>query len=295
MKRDNEEARRALNLYQRALDIARAGAIHDQIYYHAINVAFLQFVAFDNASHAREMAKLALEHCRLAPPAYWNTATQAEAHLYLGDTNKALALYRKAIDQAPENWMTISSGLQAGHIAIKLNDRGLADQLDAIFTPGSRKASKIFVSYSHRDSAWLERFRKIVAPYVKSANAELELWTDRHIQAGDRWFAEITEALDSSGVAVLFVSADFLASDFIMRHELPAIMKAAKDGTMRLLWVYLSPAAVDAVELVNFQAAHDVSRPLAALAPHEQDQVLLDVARQVKMAALGATKRFTAS
>jgi hypothetical protein len=56
-------------------------------------------------------------------------------------------------------------------------------------------------------------------------------------------------------------------------------MKAGEDGTMRLFWVYLSPAGTDAVNLNRFQAAHDISRPLASLAPHEQDQVLLDVAR----------------
>jgi len=64
---------------------------------------------------------------------------------------------------------------------------------------------------------------------------------------------------------------------------------------MRLLWVYLSPAAIDAVNLDRFQAAHDTSRPLAGLEPHEQDQVLLDVARKAKAAALGATGRFLAS
>jgi hypothetical protein len=293
-QRKDAEARRALDLYQQALGIARTdhSKPHDQIYYHAINVTFLQFVAFDNTGDALEMATLALEHCQLAPPAYWNTATQAEAHLYLGDTNKALELYRQAINQAPEDWMAISSGLQAGRIAIKLRDKNLAEGLEAIFTPGARKASKIFVSYSHRDSAWLERFHKIIAPYVKRENAELEMWTDRDIEPGDRWFAEITATLNSSGVAVLFVSADFLASDFITTHELPAIMKAAKDGTMQLFWVYLSPAAVDAVELAQFQAAHDPSRPLAALAPYEQDQVLLDVAKKVKAAALVAAERF---
>jgi len=289
-----DDAHRAAWLYQRALDIARAGETeaHDQIYYHAINVAFFHFVVFDDAGHAREMAELALRHCGQAPDAYWKTATQAEAHLYLGEKDKALALYKAAVDQAPERWMLISSGVQAGEIAMKLGDQTLAGELEAIFTPGSRQASKIFVGYSHRDSAWLERFQKFILPYLKVENAELELWTDTETEADGRWSARLTEALNSSGVAVIFVSADFLASDFIMSHELPSIMKAGADGTMRLLWVYLSPAAIDAVNLDRFQAAHDISRPLSSLEPHEQDQVLLDIARKVKAAALGAVPRF---
>jgi len=110
--------------------------------------------------------------------------------------------------------------------------------------------------------------------------------------ASTRWSEDLKSAVDSAAAVVLFLSADFLASDFIMSHELPSIMKAGADGTMRLLWVYLSPAAIDAVNLDRFQAAHDISRPLSSLEPHEQDQVLLDIARKVKAAALGAVPRF---
>ena len=288
-----DEATRALELYRRALDIARADDDSEQIYYHAINIAFLEFVGFDNRGVARQMAELALVHCERAPSAYWNTATQAEAHLYLGDTAKALQLYGTALDMILEDWMLISSGLQASHIALKLGDKRLAEELESIFTPASRRASKIFVSYSHRDSDWLDRFNIVISPYLKTENAELELWTDTDIEPGDRWFDEITEALKRAGVVVLFVSADFLASDFIMTHELPHIMRAAEDGTIRLFWVYVSPAAIDAIKLDRFQAAHDIKRPLASLPQHERDQVLLDVACAVKGAALGATDRFT--
>lgn len=291
-----EDARRAADLYRRALDIAQADASqpHDQIYYIAINMAFLEFVAFENKGLARELAELALRHCALASAEYWNTATQAEAHLYLGDNNRALALYREAVEQASDDWKLSSSGLQASRIVSKLGDADLVDALEDLFTPGSRKASKIFVSYSHRDQFWLDRFQKIISPYLKAENAELELWTDKGIQPGDKWFSEIKDALKSSGVALIFVSADFLASDFIVQHELPPIMEAANDGSMKLLWVYLSPAAVDAFEVDRFQAAHDISRPLKSLESHEQDQVLLDVARMVKAAALGAADRFVA-
>jgi len=296
-KHDRDEAYRAMALYRRALDITRAEEpeAHDKIYYHAINLAFFQFVVFDDAGDAREMAELALRNCRQAPDAYWNTATQAEAHLHLGEKEEALALYRQAVHQAPEPWMVISSGVQAAEIAMKLGDQALAAELEAIFTPGSRQSSKIFVGYSHRDSLWLERFQRFIFPYLKVENAELELWTDAEIGPDGRWSMEITEALNGAGVAVVFVSADFLASDFIISRELPSIMKAAEDGTMRLLWVYLSPAAIDAVNLDRFQAAHDVSRPLSRLEAHEQDQALLDIARKVKAAALGAVPRFLAS
>ena len=77
-----------------------------------------------------------------------------------------------------------------------------------------------------------------------------------------------------------------------MRYELPEIISAAADGKLRLFWVYVSYAAYDATELEPFQAAHDVSRPLYALERPEQDAILLNIARDIKAAALGATERF---
>ena len=115
---------------------------------------------------------------------------------------------------------------------------------------------------------------------------------DGDIQPGDRWHEKIQSALKAVGVAVVLVSAPFLASEYVMRYELPEIISAASDGKIRLLWVYVSYAAYDATELEPFQAAHDVSQPLYALARPEQDAILLKVARDIKAAALGATDRF---
>ena len=47
--------------------------------------------------------------------------------------------------------------------------------------------------------------------------ATLELWSDEKIQPGSEWREEIRDAIKKARVAVLLVSADFLASDFIHR------------------------------------------------------------------------------
>ena len=77
-----------------------------------------------------------------------------------------------------------------------------------------------------------------------------------------------------------------------MGYELPTIISAAADGKLRLFCIYVSHAGYDATELEPFQAAHDVSRPLYALERPEQDAILLNIARDIKAAALGATERF---
>ena len=293
---ENEDlgfAQHALALYQKALDEALKIGDASQIYYHSINVAFLEFVAFDHVERAREMAELALENASLANANAWSVATQAEANLYLGDRDRALDLYRRMIEFEAEPWEYASTALQAGQIASKLKDSHLADRLEEIFTPTVRQVNMIFVSYSHEDEEWKNRLCQMLAPFLRDGNIELELWVDDgDIQPGDRWHEKIQSALKAVGVAVVLVSAPFLASEYVMKYELPEIISAASDGKIRLLWVYVSYAAYDATELEPFQAAHDVSQPLYALARPEQDAILLKVARDIKAAALGATDRF---
>ena len=96
--------------------------------------------------------------------------------------------------------------------------------------------------------------------------------------------------------SVALVSADFLASDFVAAHELPKIFLAAEEDNLRLLWVYLSPAAYKATPFKDIQAAHvPMEPPLSARPAHEQDQVLLEVAERIMEASLSATERYTGS
>ena len=128
-------AQHALALYQEALEVARKREDRGQVYYHSINVAFLEFVAFDRIERARASAKLALENASLEKPNIWSIATQAEANLYLGRRDLALDLYHRAVNFGAEPWERASMALQAGQIAGKLADTQLADRLEEIFTP----------------------------------------------------------------------------------------------------------------------------------------------------------------
>ena len=93
-------------------------------------------------------------------------------------------------------------------------------------------------------------------------------------------------------MAVALVSANFVASDFIWRYEMPELLGAARQGRLQLLWVYLSPAGWEETELKEFQATHNTSKPLITLSAAERDEVLKRVAQQMKWAALSATDRF---
>ena len=284
-------AQHALRLYQEALNEARKSGERDQIYYHAINIAFLEFVVFDHIERAREMAEIALDNARLATSNAWSVATQAEANLYLGNRDLALDLYYRVLDFEAESWQHASMALQAGQVASKLKDSQLADRLEEIFTPTARQANRIFVSYSYKDREWKDRLCQMLAPFLRDGELQLSM-DDGSFQPGDRWQETVQNALKSAGVVVVLVSASFLESAYAMNYELPEIVKVAADGRLRLLWLYVSHAEYNATALGSFQATHDVSQPLDVLARPEQDAILLKAAQDIKAAALGATDRF---
>jgi pimeloyl-ACP methyl ester carboxylesterase len=284
-----EDGDRALALYQDALN---AATTPDQIYYLAINVAFMKFVFANEKLTAQAMATLALQHASPPDNDVWKTATVAEAYLYLGRIDESLAEYRRLLTLNPEEWKHRSASLQASRIAAKLGNPELVEELEAIFTPAARRVNQIFVSYSHKDVEWLDRLKVMLAPYLHTGETELDLWDDRRLSAGERWDVEIQQALSKAGVAVALVSADFLASSYIMKNELAPLVKAARDGGTRLLWVYVSAAGWEETPLNSFQPTHDLKLPLDARPRPEQNEILKSVAQQIKQAALGATGRF---
>src|SRR5215217_2981026 len=87
---------------------------------------------------------------------------------------------------------------------------------DVAVTNDQTESGLVFVSYSHADREWQRRLTVMLNPVVRDGS--LALWWDNYVAAGDRWRPEIYNALNRARAAVLLVSADFLASRFIMRR-----------------------------------------------------------------------------
>lgn len=148
-------------------------------------------------------------------------------------------------------------------------------------------SKRIFVSYSREDSAWVKELTRFLAPWLR--DRRVGLWADTLISAGHNWQNEIEAAIQQAKVAVLLVTKSFLASNFIVGIELPAILARARSNELKLVWIPIGFSGVEATELWQFQAASDPSRPLEALARPQRDKTLLAIAKLIADAAtLGA-------
>lgn len=274
------DAERALALYQGALVQAQQHGDQEQIYYTAINCAFMWAAFKKNWDEARKHATTALEAVtKLQKEDIWSVATTAEAHLYLGDTEAAIALYKTLPSRTKDAWKLTSAGQQAYNLAVVMNDKDLAEEIDAIFSPGG---GKIFISYSHRDQDWLERFRKQLAPYLQDASARLAIWDDTKIDAGDIWLGQIQQELEHCRVAILLVSDEFLNSEFIMKKELPVLLARARAASIRLYWFLLSACGWDATPLSDIQSAYPTVQALDELESEaKQKRALYEIARKI--------------
>src|SRR5207248_3033758 len=108
--------------------------------------------------------------------------------------------------------------------------------------------------------------------HLRAIADKVEVWSDSEIEVGASWDDQITRAISTADVAILLVSADYLASEFIISKELPTLLESAEHGRTLILPVMLSPTFLDPTgPLVRFQFMNDPSRPLSVLKPNAQD------------------------
>lgn len=67
----------------------------------------------------------------------------------------------------------------------------------------------------------------------------MQVWHDRKIDGGDKWYPEIQEAMVNAAAAILLISSDFLASRFCVLEEVPALLKRQEEEGMLLIPVLL--------------------------------------------------------
>ncbi len=141
---------------------------------------------------------------------------------------------------------------------------------------------QVFICYSHKDKRWLEDLQTHLKPYVR--NGLITAWSDKQIAPGSKWLEEIEAALTSTKVAVLLVTPNFLASDFIAEKELGPLLKKAEKGKVIIIWIPVRTSSYKETSLKDYQAAIDPGKPLANMKA-ERDKAWVRICEEIKKAA----------
>ena len=150
-------------------------------------------------------------------------------------------------------------------------------QASSATEPRAYAKRRLFVSYSHTDKQFLDRLMIHLRPLERKGM--VDLWADTRITAGADWKAQISQSLAGANIAILMVSADFLASDFISNNELPPLLEQAELAGTRIIPVILKPSGFQRDPVLSrFQAINDPKTPLIAMDEAARETLFAKVA-----------------
>jgi hypothetical protein len=145
------------------------------------------------------------------------------------------------------------------------------------------KRKTIFVSYSHKDKPYLDRLKVHLRPLERMGT--VLLWSDTAILSGEKWKQKIEDALNSAVIALLLVSADFMASDFIINEELQILLKSAEAKGTIIIPLIVKPCRFSREPTISqFKAANIPADPLCKLSEFEQEEIYESVAHRIELA-----------
>ncbi len=151
-----------------------------------------------------------------------------------------------------------------------------------------RIRNQVFISYSHKDKRWLERLQIHLKPLERESL--IARWDDSMINSGENWREEIRKAIKSAKVAVLLITADFLASDFIAKDELPPLLAAAETDGAVILPLIVSASRFQQIEnLSKFQAINPPSRPMNKMQRGQQEEIFVKLTNDIEKALKQST------
>lgn len=143
--------------------------------------------------------------------------------------------------------------------------------------------SMIFISYSHKDKKdWLSKVQTHLK-VLNYQNIDFDFWDDTRIKAGQKWKEEIEKALDKSIAAILIISTDFLASDFVQKKEIPQLLNSAHEKGTKLISLIVKPCRFkNQIGLNDLQAINDPDNSLINLSEGEQEEILVKLTDRIE-------------
>jgi internalin A len=140
----------------------------------------------------------------------------------------------------------------------------------------------VFISYKHdgEEIAMLDDLLSHLEALKRSV--KFDYWTDKEIKVGENWNDDIQDKLRNAEVFVMLISAKYLASNYIYKHEWSVVKENADRKNIKIVPVLLSSCTVPTdIDALQFAAIEEGRRK-----PIEQwtypDQAWVKIANTIK-------------
>lgn len=144
----------------------------------------------------------------------------------------------------------------------------------AFAEPDKKQAKKLFISYAREDRGWVDKLERHLAALQR--RGLIDSWDDSRIQPGTNWNDSIMTEMQKADIFIFMVSADFLASEFIYKHEVPAALQRSQaDSAVKVVPVIVRPCNWSLEAYARFQALPANAKPISSW--DDPDEAFLDV------------------
>lgn len=146
----------------------------------------------------------------------------------------------------------------------------------------------VFISYSNKDEKWKERLRLYLKPAEQSGR--ISVWDYQLVEPSGQWNAHLQGAIKKARVAVLLISADYLASEWVTTQEAPQLLKRHEHENLLLFPILIRPCNWMEVDwLVRMRMFPRDGKPLGTRTGGAREKILNELADEiVKLAVKNA-------
>jgi TIR domain/AAA ATPase domain len=154
-------------------------------------------------------------------------------------------------------------------------------------SPHSPAPIDVFISYSHEDDYWRKELEKHLSNLKRQR--EIADWSDRKIEAGSEWEAQLKDKLESSPIILLLISADFLNSDYCYDIEMRRAIERHDAGTAKVIPIILRPCDWQHSKFSKLQVLPQDGEAVTLW--KNQDSAFLDVVQGIRRSVDSLTKK----
>ena len=139
-------------------------------------------------------------------------------------------------------------------------------------------AKKVLFSYSHEDEHFADGLAKSLK--VLERDRLIEVWYDRHINAGEEWDDLIKKRIEEADIFLLLISPNFFASEYIYHKEMRRAMERRRAGDAIVVPVLLRHVESLGNELSALEALPRDLIPVMDCS--KQDKAFADIASEIR-------------